>query len=140
MGVSLVKKNRAAALGGELQLRDERPLLQISRREIAAVVETALTDGDDLGVVKKRPQGRQAVDVETACVMGVNAGRREQGPRACLGKLERPHTARHRCSADDEASHTRARRAFQHGVTICVETVVPEIEADIDQAFHWRGL
>src|SRR5690554_1097431 len=47
--VALMQENGLPGRDRELELRDERVLLPVARREVAVEIESALADGDDFG-------------------------------------------------------------------------------------------
>ncbi len=78
--VALMQEHGLAAVDGELELRAERALLRVARRQVAKVVESAFADRDDVGAPQQRGERRGRVRVEFRRVVRVHPGSREQNP------------------------------------------------------------
>jgi hypothetical protein len=133
MRVALMKKDRFADERSQLQLAMERLLLNGARREVAIVVESAFTHGNHFGTGGELTQLRPQLIAELACIVRMNTRRGEQAAEVALCKSDRLVRARAVAAGYYHLDYAGLRRPCNHGVTIAIEAVVSEIDADIDQ-------
>src|SRR5689334_1875457 len=76
VGSARVDHDRLARLSCEVELRLEEPALRIARRVVPEEVEPGLADGDRLRVVEQRTQLADALGLDPAGLVRVDAERR----------------------------------------------------------------
>ena len=131
--VALVQEYRLANLRGELELAVERLLLRRAGREVAEIIEPALSDRDHLGNACELSERGKTRGIELRGVVRMNprGGEESLGILAC--ESQRAHAARE-CRAGDHHLHDAGRaRPRDHGITIAIVAVVCEVDADVDQ-------
>src|SRR5262249_55285965 len=127
MRIALVKKHRLTEVAGQFQLPMEGFLLDGARREVAIVVEPAFADGNDLRRSCELAQLGQQLIAQLACVVRMNARRREQPAGVSLSQRYGSVRARAGAASHYHLEHAGARGTCNHLVTIGVEAVVGEI-------------
>ena len=137
--VALVEEHRLAQLHGEVELSPERCELRRARRKIAKIVQPALADRDDL---RLRGEGRELLQrrlVEFARMMRMNARRATKALRIAADQLDGGARARQRAAGNHHARDADCVGAPDHVGSIAVETVVGEVDADVDELERARG-
>ena len=133
MRVALVQEHRLAGVGGDLQLHLECTPLRRTRREIAEVIQPALTDRHHFGQRLQRAHFRIALGRVLGGVVRMHAGGGEQFARMRAREFGRHGRMRAARAGDDHAAHAGVACALQHGVAVVVEAVVGEVGADVDE-------
>jgi hypothetical protein len=131
--VALVQEHRLADLRGELELAVERLPLRGARREVAEIIEPALSDRDHLGNPRKLSERGKTRGIELGGVVRMNSRGSEESPGMLACESQRAHAARE-CRAGDDHLHDAGRVCpREHGITIAIVAVVSEVDADVDQ-------
>jgi len=111
------------------------------RRQIPKIVQSALTNGDDLGRCGQRGKLCQRRLIELGGVMRMNARRAAEALRVAADQLDRGARAWQRAAGDQHVRDASVSRAPDYVRSIAVETVVGEIDADIDErGGQWSNL
>ena len=133
MRVALMKKDRLADEAGELQLPMEGLLLDSARREVAKIIESAFAHRDHLRKGCELAQLRQQFARELFRIVRMNTRRRKEVAGVSARQFDRVMRAGTVAAGDDHLDHAGLRRPCNHSVTIIIEAVVSEIDADIYQ-------
>ena len=133
MSVALVEKHRLAQLHGQVELSPERCDLRGVRRKIAKIIQPALADRDHLRLRGECREFLQRRLVELARMMRMNARRATKALRIAADQLDGRARARQRASGNDHARHADGLGAADYVGSIAVETVVGEVDADVDE-------
>ena len=133
MCVALMQEHGLAQLNRKVELAPEGYELRRTRRQIAKIVQSALADCHDFRRCRECCELLQRRLVELGCVMRMDAGRATKALRIASDQLERGPRARQRAAGDHHARHADVRCALNHLSAIAVETVVGEIDADVDE-------
>src|SRR5260370_14644895 len=112
--IALMKKDRLARRGRELQLRDKGCTLRAPRREITVIVQTAFADRNHLRPAQEAGQLAAPRRVEALCMMRVYAGGAGQTSRVCGCERRRPDKTRPIGGGEDLAAHARLARGGDH--------------------------
>lgn len=137
--IALMQKDRQAGICRKLKLRLKGRTLIGARREIAKIVEPALTDGDD-GIVREELLERlRAVPVEFACVMRVHAGRGIQYAAVGEGEFGGLDACRDCRAGHDHAGDADGCGVREHRLAVAIEAVVSQIQTNVDIIGH-RGI
>jgi hypothetical protein len=107
--------------------------LRRARREVAKVVQPAFANRDDLRLRGERRELLQRLRIELRSVMRMDARRATKALRIAADEVDRRPRARQRAPGDHHAGHAGSRSALDHFGAIGVETVVGEIDADVDE-------
>ena len=133
MRIPLMQKHGFAQLNSEVELPTEGDELRGPRRQIAKIVQSAFADGDDFGCCRQRSELRQRRLVELGCVMRMNAGRAAEALWIAADQVDRGTRTRQRTARDQHVCDTDVSCALDYVRSIAVETVVGEIDADVDE-------
>lgn len=133
MRVALVQEQRLAVIGSQLQLAFERLVLRRARREIAEVIQPALTHGHHLRMRLQRPHFRFAFGGAFHRMVRVHTGGGVQESGVLLRQLQGQWRMLAASAGDHQLPHAGIACALQHRIAITVERVVGEVGADIDQ-------
>src|SRR5580704_12156370 len=87
--ITLVQEHGLAYSGGELELAVKRGLLNRPRRKVPEVIETTFPGGYDLRLPRELFEHAERVGGQLRCMVGMDAGGREQPARARACELER---------------------------------------------------
>ena len=137
--IALMQEDRLADCSRELQLAMERLLLHGARRQIAEIIEPAFAYRDYLRKCSKLPQLRQQLFRELFCIVRMYARGRKQPPRMCTGHLNSFTSAGCARASYHHLHHASGHRACNDRVTIGIEAVVSEIDADIYQGTGYHA-
>jgi tetratricopeptide (TPR) repeat protein len=133
MGVALMQEHRLAQLNRKVELAPEGYELRRTRRQIAKIVQSALTDCHNFRRCRECGELLQRRLVELGCVMRVNAGRASEALRIAANQLDRRTRARQRAARDQHVRDADFSGAPDYVRSIAVETVVGEIDADVGE-------
>ena len=139
MRIALMQEDRFAHLHREVELVPERRDLGRSRREVAKVVESALADRHDFRLRGEGCELRQRRLVEVSRVMRMNARCAPESLRIAADQFDCRARAGQRAAGDHHARHAGSRSPPDHFGAIGVETVVGEIDADVDELSGQRA-
>jgi hypothetical protein len=129
----LMQKDRLAQLHGEIELLPERRGLRRPRRKIAKVVQPAFADRHDLRRCGEAGELLQRRFIELPGMMWMNARRTTEALRIAAHQGNGGARALERTACDHHVSDARCVRAPDHVRPIAVETVVGEVDADVDE-------
>jgi len=133
MRVALMQEHRFAQLNRQVELAPESYELRGTRRQVAKIVQSAFTDCHHLLSRGERGELLQRRLVELGSVMRMNAGRASKALRIAAHQVERRARARQRAAGDQHVRDADRIRAPDDVRSIAVETVVGEIDADVDE-------
>ena len=133
VSVALVEEHRLADLRRELELAVERLLLRGSGREVAEIIEPALTDCDHFGNPCELCERGKTSGIELGGVVRVNSRRGEESPGMLACEGHGAHAAGERCAGDDHLHNARGVRTREHGIAVAIVAVVCQIDADVDE-------
>jgi len=134
-----MEEHGLAQLHGQVELAPEGCELRRPRREIAKIVQTAFADCDHLRLRGERGELLQRRLVELRGVMRMDTGRATETLRIAANQLDGRSRARQRTAGDHHARHAGSRSPPDHFGAIGVETVVGEIDADVDELSGQRA-
>jgi len=131
--IPLMQEHRLAKPGRKLQMPMKGGALRLVRRKVAEVIEAAFAHRDDFGLRREVTELREQLIRQVCGMMGMQAGCREQPPgmRAC--KLHGRGRAFSAGARDDHLDDAGRNRSRNHAVTVVIEAVVVEVDADVDE-------
>jgi hypothetical protein len=130
--VALMQEHGLAGGGGDLELPDERTALQIARGEVAKIVQPAFSCRDHFAFSSQVLQLRECPLGQIGRMVRVHAGGGKQSSGMRARQLDGFAAAFHAGAGDDHLLHAGRGRPPHHRVAIGVETVVREVDADVD--------
>src|SRR5262245_58021487 len=133
MGVALMQEHGLAQPNRKVELAPEGDELRRTRRQIAKIVQSAFADCDDLGRCSEHRELFQRRLIELGCVMRMNACCAPEALRIATDQFDRGTRARQRAAGDQHVRDADVSRAPDYVRSIAVETVVGEIDADVDE-------
>ena len=117
----------------ELELAAEHALLVGMRGEVAEIVQAAFADGANLRKCHECGERGHIGIVKLAGMMRMHARGRAQKLWPRPHQLDRGARAGERAAGDHGESNAGVPRVRHHTVTIAIEAVVCEVEADIGE-------
>jgi hypothetical protein len=146
--VALVQKERQLELGGEQQLRLERRLLLVLRREHAIEIESTLAHSDDearLGSAQHAAHGRLRLRIPRLGVVRMHAHRTPQhrilvgttaGHVVSLTHCQRVARRTHRRAGQQQMRAAGVVCALQHARQVFRKSLVGQVDTNVDHAVH----
>lgn len=131
--VTLVQKNRLAHARGELQLAVKCLLLHGARRKVAKVIQSAFAHRNNLWQGCELAQLRQQLLGELFRVVRMYTRSREELPGMSTRHFDSSTGTRPARASYHHLHYASRHGARNDGVTISIETVVRQIDTDIDQ-------
>ncbi len=132
--VALVQEDGLADPGGQLELVGEGTALVHGWREVAEVIEPALSGRADERVAELFLQRGKIGSGEFLGVMRMNAGRGAEQPRPGFADRDGAGIALHRAAGDHHADDAGVERPRDDLGAVVVVAVVGEVDADVDEA------
>ena len=133
VGVALVKEDRKAQLGGQLELGAETANLVRLRGIVSIEIEAAFAERDDARPSRHRAQLRQPIAGRFHGVMGMNAGRGVQGGARGLRRQVGRRVAPREAGARDHQRIDAGRGgAVDHRREVVPERLRGQVCADVD--------
>lgn len=130
--VTAVNDDWKFKISGDFQLPNENAFLHVSRRVVVMVIQTDLTQGDDLGILRSLGKTVKMGGFRALRFVGVDADRSVDpielvGKRYRGGKVIRPPT-----SADGKQVFQSCRAgALDHSIAVAVELWIIEMRVGI---------
>jgi hypothetical protein len=128
-----MKKYRLPDDRGDFQLSDEGGALRRGRREVAKVVEAALSHRNHMGLPKQFMQFLAPGRIESSRMVRVNTRGAPQDLRMRASQRGRGARTREIRAGDDLPRHAGGGGPFEHLRSIAREAFVRQVRADIDQ-------
>lgn len=136
VGVAGVHHNRARESPGELELHRERATLQVARRVVVVVVESAFSDRNRAGVEQALQSGNICTRIERCRVVRMDSGRKSDEARMRCRNPGRSVRLLDRCTDTDDARSARVAGADDYRVAVAGERFVGEVGVAVEEAFH----
>ena len=133
VSVALVQKHRLVELCGQLELAVERLLLRGAGREVAEIIEPALSNRDHLGKPRELGERGETHAIELGGVVRMNSRGGEESPGMLACQCHGTHAARHGGAGHDHLQDAGSVRPRDDRITIAVVAVVREVDADVHQ-------
>jgi len=133
VSVALVQEHGLAELRSQFELAVERLLLRGAGREVAEIIEPALSDRDHLGKPRELGERGETRGIELGGVVRVNSGGGEQSPGMLACECHCSHAARQRGTGDHHLEDAGSVRPRHDRIAVAIVAVVREVDADIDQ-------
>lgn len=137
VGIALVQEHGLAEPERQFQLQVKRPLLRGARGVVAVVVQATLAHRDHFRAAGELLEFPRAHRIKLCGVVRVHACGGEQAPRVRPAERARLRAAGKACARDDHLRNACRLGTRDHRVTVCIEAVVSEVDADVDEG---RGL
>jgi hypothetical protein len=133
MCIALMQKHGLSCCDGKFKLLLEGLPLRVMRCEIAIVVKATFADRHNLGSMRKLAQCARQIRRPVIGVMRVHACGCKEPPRVGSRELHRLARTVEARAGDDHLHYTGGRRPREHRIAIPCKTIVPKVDADVDE-------
>lgn len=133
MRIPLVQEHGLARAHGQFELATHGTELRLPWREVAEVVEAALTDGHHRRVGSQFRKGFKGRVVKVRGMVRMNAAGGEEAVRKTAMQLDGGTGGLDAGAGDDEASYPGIGRALHDLMDIVAEAFVAEVGSDVDK-------
>ena len=133
--IALMQEHRLAqASTASSSCQRKASQLRVARREVTEVVEPAFADGDDFGLPRRGPQVPLSCAASRSVgVMRMNAAVQRKRAGSLRTRCDGGARARDRAAGDHHARDADVSGPPMTSLTIVVEAVVRQVDADVDE-------
>lgn len=139
MSVALVQEHGFADTDCEFKLLCEGCALNVSRREIAEIVQSAFACSDDFDCLCEFGEFGECCTIEIACMMRMNTGSTAKMPGICAHERNGCTCTGDGAACDHHAGDASGDGLLDDALTVLIKAVVSQIESDIDQVWRLGG-